>query len=209
VVGSDLVSRETRGMSTPLKMEFLTSAAELHQLPATDVEIAVVGRSNVGKSSLLNALASRKNLAKVSSKPGRTQLLNCFSAGEGATVVDLPGYGYASTASKRTRGAWHRRMERYLLERDELALVFLLIDGEIGPTKLDLEMLAWLRSYGVPFQLVATKHDKVKSSARQRRKRELAEGCGVESGDVIWVSAAKGVGVDRLREAVRAVLDIG
>jgi GTP-binding protein len=196
-------------MNKPLKMEFLTSAAELHQRPDTEVEIAVVGRSNVGKSSLLNALANRKNLAKVSSKPGRTQLLNCFVAGDGATVVDLPGYGYASTASKQTRWTWHRRMERYLLERDELALVFLLIDGEVGPTRLDLEMLAWLRSYGVPFQVVATKHDKVKSSKRQRRKRDLAEGCGVEQGDVIWVSAEKNVGLDRLRDAVRAVLDLG
>jgi GTP-binding protein len=195
-------------MSKPVKMTFLTSAAELHQLPATHTEVAVVGRSNVGKSSLLNALAGQRNLAKVSSKPGRTQLLNCFSVGDDATVVDLPGYGYASTASKKTRAGWHRRMERYLLERDELALVFLLIDGEVGPTKLDREMLAWLRSYGVPFQIVATKHDKVKSSQRQRRKRELVGGCGVEPGDVIWVSAEKGVGLDRLRDAFRAVLDV-
>jgi GTP-binding protein len=195
-------------MSAPLKMEFVTSAAELHQLPDSRAEIAVVGRSNVGKSSLLNALARRKDLAKVSSKPGRTQLLNCFAVGDGALLIDLPGYGYASTASKQTRAGWHRRMERYLLERDELALVFLLIDAEVGPTRLDLEMLAWLRSYTVPFQIVATKHDKVKSAKRQRRKRDLAAGCGVEPGDVIWVSAEKNVGIDRLRDAVRAVLDL-
>ena len=195
-------------MNAPLQMDFVTSAAELHQLPASRAEIAVMGRSNVGKSSLLNALAQRKRLANVSGKPGRTQLLNCFSAGEGVTIVDLPGYGYASTASARTRAGWRRRMERYVLEREELRLALLLIDGEVGPTKLDLEMLAWLRRHAVPFQLVATKHDKVRSSKRQRRKRELAERCAVDPREVLWTSVEKQVGIDRLRELVRAVLDL-
>src|SRR3712207_6299863 len=154
-------------MSGPLDLTFVTSAADLDDLPPTRAEIALVGRSNVGKSSLLNALAGRKSLAKVSSKPGRTQLLNCFATEYEATLVDLPGYGYASTASATTRRAWHRRMEQYLIERQNLNLTLLLIDGEVGPTKLDLEMLAWLRAHDVPFTVVATKFDKVKSSKRQ------------------------------------------
>jgi GTP-binding protein len=194
-------------MGAHLDLTFVTSAADLDQLPRSRAELAVAGRSNVGKSSLLNALARKKDLAKVSGKPGRTQLLNCFALPDGSTVVDLPGYGYASSVSARTRDAWRRRMERYLLEREELELTLLLVDGEVGPTRLDLEMLAWLRAHEVAFQVVATKHDKVKSSRRDRRKRDLAEGCGVHPVDVLWVSAHKNVGLDRLRELVGDVLD--
>lgn len=188
-----------------MNLTFVTSAAELGQLPETAAEVAVVGRSNVGKSSLLNALAGKRDLAKVSGKPGRTQLLNVFAAA-GGTVVDLPGYGYAGTVSQSTRTAWRRRMEHYLLDREGLVLTLLLIDGEIGPTRLDLEMLAWLRAHGVVFQVVATKHDKVKSSLRQRRTRDLAGQSGLDPAEVVWVSADKGVGLDRLRTLVRDAL---
>jgi len=189
-----------------MELTFVTSAADVDRLPETRAEVAVVGRSNVGKSSLLNALAGKRDLAKVSSKPGRTQLLNVFAAGEGTTVVDLPGYGYAGTVSRATRGAWRQRMERYLLDREGLVLTLLLVDGEVGPTRLDLEMLDWLRGREVPFRIVATKHDKVRSSHRQKRKRELAERSGVDPGEVVWVSAEKGVGLDRLRAVVREAL---
>ena len=193
-------------MSTPLHLRFVLSAPGLAELPPTAAEIAIAGRSNVGKSSLLNAVAGARKLATTSSKPGSTQLLNCFATPEGATVVDLPGYGYASTASKRMREAWLRRMERYLLQREGLRMVLLLVDGEVGPTGLDEEVLAWLRGQGVPFQIVATKHDKVKSSRRDRRKRDLAEGCGVSPQEVMWVSAERNVGIDKLRQLIRDVL---
>lgn len=163
----------------------------------------MIGRSNVGKSSLLNALAGRKDLAKVSSKPGRTQLLNLFvHDATKATLVDLPGYGYASTASKTDRAAWDKRMRQYLRQRSELVMTLALIDGEIGPTALDLDQLAWLRDNEVAFRIVATKHDKVKSSQRQRRQRDLAAKAGVEPGEVLWVSVTKNVGVDALRAYV-------
>jgi len=200
-------ARHTARMSTPLPLRFLTSAATIDQLPETRVEVAVIGRSNVGKSSLLNALARHKGIAKVSSSPGRTQLLNCFEVSARATVVDLPGYGYAKAPAK-LRHEWRARMEGYLLERPGLVKALLLIDGEVGPTALDLEMLAWLRANDVPFQVVATKHDKVKSSKRERRKRDLSTGCGVAPGDVLWVSAEKNVGIDRLRAAVRDALQL-
>ena len=193
-------------MSAPLEMTFVTSAAEVGQLPPSSAEIAVVGRSNVGKSSLLNALARRKNLAKVSGKPGRTQLLNLFATEHGGTIVDLPGYGYASTASATTRAAWRKRLEHYLLQRPGLVLTLLLLDGEVGPTRLDLEMLAWLRSYDVPFTVVATKYDKVKASKRHRRQRDLATACRVAPVDVLWVSAERNVGLDDLRTMIRNVL---
>lgn len=192
-------------MAGPLQLAFVTSADDVSTLPRSTAEVAIVGRSNVGKSSLLNALAARKDLARTSKTPGRTQLLNCFSAAGGGTVVDLPGYGYAK-APAAARTAWRRRMEGYLREREPLTMTLLLVDGEVGPTKLDVEMLEWLRDHEVPFTVVATKHDKVKSSHRDRRKRDLAVGCGVEPGEVVWVSATKGVNIDRLRGLVRGWL---
>jgi GTP-binding protein len=192
-------------MSSPLPLTFLTSAPDVGQLPHSAAEVAVVGRSNVGKSSLLNALAGQRALARTSKTPGRTQLLNCFGAPGGTTVVDLPGYGYAKT-SATNRDAWRKRLERYLLGRGPLVMTLLLIDGEVGPTKLDVEFMTWLRHHDVPFTVVATKHDKVKSSKRERRKRDLAEGCGLARGDVVWVSAEKGVNIDRLRGLVTSWL---
>ncbi len=163
--------------------------------------MAIVGRSNVGKSSLLNALAGRKALARTSKTPGRTRLLNVFRLPGGGTVVDLPGFGYARISASQ-RVEWRDRMERYLRQREPLVMTMLLVDGEVGPAKLDLEMLAWLRTNEVPFAVVATKHDKVSSSRRDRRRRELAEGCGLDPSAVLWVSAAKGVNIPRLREQV-------
>lgn len=185
------------------------SAADVQQLPGSRAEVAFIGRSNVGKSSLLNALAGRKSLAKVSGKPGRTQLLNLFATADGAGVLDLPGFGYASTASATTRQEWRKRMELYLLRRPSLVLTFLLVDAEIGPAKLDVEMLSWLRKNHLPFQLVATKYDKVKASKRDRRKRDLAEGCAIDPAEILWVSAAKGTGLDQLRDLIRLQLGMG
>ena len=189
-------------MSPPLQLEFATSADHLDRLPESSAEVAVVGRSNVGKSSLINALAKRNGLANTSKTPGRTQLLNCFALPDGTTMVDCPGYGYAKV-SKVQRASMARMIERYLEGRDPLQMVMVLVDGEVGPTPLDRSMLEWLREEGLPHQVVATKHDKVKTKVRDKRKRELAEACDLEPGDVVWVSATRNVGVDRLRDLVR------
>ncbi|MEX2658230.1 MAG: ribosome biogenesis GTP-binding protein YihA/YsxC [Acidimicrobiales bacterium] len=192
-------------MTPPLQVRFVTSAPAHDALPDTPAEIALIGRSNVGKSSLLNALAHRKDLAKTSKTPGRTQLLNCFTFDDGTAIIDCPGYGFAN-APVQVRRRWQQVVEDYLRQRRQLVMAVLLVDGEVGPTKLDRETLSWLRHTGVPLTVVATKHDKVKSSQRDKRKGELAEGCGVASSDVVWVSAAKGIGIDRLRQLVRAWL---
>ena len=196
-------------MSAPLDLRFVLSADGIDLLPRSPAEIAVVGRSNVGKSSLLNALGNRKSLAHTSKTPGRTQLLNCFAVGEpgGPTVVDCPGYGYASV-SKATRASWQGMIEGYLLGRDQLTMVLALVDGEIGPTKLDLQMLGWMRENVVPHTVIATKHDKVRPSQREKRKRELALACDLDRSDIVWTSAAKGVGIDRLRDLTRLWLGL-
>ena len=187
--------------SKPLQLKFVQSATRVHQLPELGPEVAFVGRSNVGKSSLINALAHQRQLARVSNTPGRTQLINVFSHVAGGAVVDLPGYGYAKVPG-HIRGDWSSMIEGYLLEREELVMVFVLVDGELGPTPLDVQMFEWLRYNDVPHTVVATKSDKVKSAKRQRRKRDLAEGCMLEQGDIVWVSASKNVGIERLRDLV-------
>ena len=196
-------------MSGRLSLTFASSATRLHQLPDTDAEVAFVGRSNVGKSSLINALANQRQLARVSNTPGRTQLINVFELATQrpgrVTVVDLPGYGYAKVP-ERVRRDWAPMIEGYLLERDQLEMVFVLVDGAIGPTPLDVQMLDWLRDHEVPHTVVATKMDKVKSSKKRTRKRDLAAGCQLETGDIVWVSAAKDINIDQLRTLVRSHL---
>ncbi len=189
----------------PLQLRFVRSTKRHSDLPDSPAEVAFVGRSNVGKSTLINALANHRQLAKVSNTPGRTQVINVFALPGGATVVDLPGYGYAAVPRREHRG-WQPMIEGYLLERRPLALVFVLVDAEIGPTPLDVQMLEWLAANDVPHTVVATKLDKVKPSRLAARKQHLAARCHLDEGDVIWVSATKGVGIDRLQSHVLAVL---
>ncbi len=198
----------------PLRLAFVTSATDHRDLPPTRAEVAVVGRSNVGKSSLLNAVAGQRGLARTSKTPGRTQLLNLFAVDDGSdeqvpgtagTVVDCPGYGYAKS-SRADRNRWQDMVDLYLLDRDNLVMTLVLVDGAVGPTALDVEMLDWLRDSGIPFTVVATKHDKVKSSKRTRRRRDLAAGCGVDERAVVWTSAERNVNVGMLRGLVRAWL---
>jgi GTP-binding protein len=191
----------------PLPIEFVKSTSTVRELPPSPAEVAVVGRSNVGKSSLINALANRKQLARVSNTPGRTQLINLFELPNGTTFVDLPGYGYAKVPG-RLRAGWQQMIEGYLLEREELVMIFVLVDGEVGPTKLDVQMLEWLRFNELVHTVVATKHDKVKAAKMGARKAELAKACMLDPGDITWVSAAKSTGIDTLRGRVRSLLDL-
>lgn len=190
-------------MSRALQLEFLDAATDFAQLPQTRAEVVFIGRSNVGKSSLLNAIAGKKNLAPVSQKPGRTQALGCFSLDDtGASLVDCPGYGYAKV-SKAQRATWLPMLTSYLLGREQLEMTFLLVDGAVGPTASDLEMLEWLRESEVPHTVLATKYDKVKPSQRHKRVREFATKCRLNLDDILWVSVENGHGIGPLREAIR------
>lgn len=195
-------------MAGSLPLRFVQSAAAVGDLPDSVVELALVGRSNVGKSSLLNAVADRKDLARTSKTPGATRLLNVFElepVGSGRWIVDLPGYGYARS-SHADRRKWQAMVEGYLVEREALDGVLLLIDGEIGPTPLDLQTIEWLDFVERPIHVVATKSDKVRSSKRPGRKAELAAALGMTRGEVIWVSARTGAGIDVLEARITKLL---
>lgn len=127
--------------------------------PPTLPEYAFIGRSNVGKSSLINMLVQQKGLAKTSQVPGKTQLINHFLINENWQLVDLPGYGYAKT-SRTNRAAWEKFIRYYLRHRENLQCVFVLIDSRLSPQKIDIEFCSWLGENGIPFLLVFTKADK-------------------------------------------------
>ncbi len=141
--------------------EFVISNSRVEKCPTTGLpEYAFIGRSNVGKSSLINMLTTRKGLAMTSQKPGKTQLINHFIINDAWYLVDLPGYGYARLG-KDSRDSLRRMIEDYVLERKELVLLFVLLDCRHDPQKIDLEFIQWLGEEGVPFALVFTKADKL------------------------------------------------
>ncbi len=141
---------------------FVASAAQLSQCPPENKpEFAFIGRSNVGKSSLINMLVDKKGLAKTSGTPGKTQLINHFIINEQWYLVDLPGYGFAKV-SRDEREKWQRRLHEYLLKRENLHCVFVLVDSRLEPQANDLEMINWLGEKGVPLAILYTKIDKMK-----------------------------------------------
>lgn len=195
-------------MAQPLTdARFVTSAADARQLGVCHAEVAFVGRSNVGKSSLLNALANQRQLARVSKTPGRTRLINVFLTGPDRWIVDLPGYGFATGPAKE-RAGWQAMIACYLTGRPTLRMVYVLVDAEVGATRLDHETIGWLRDQGLPIRVVATKADQVKPSRQLAQRRDVAASLGLQTPDIAWVSAAKGTGIADLRKEVAAVLDL-
>jgi len=146
------------------QVEFCVSSSKISQCPKDRrAEYAFIGRSNVGKSSLINLLANNKKLAHTSGKPGKTQLINHFLVDQEWYLVDLPGYGYAKV-SKTSRHKFQKMIEDYILERENLVNLFVLIDSRIPPQKIDLEFIEWLGENEVPFSMVFTKIDKLKNN---------------------------------------------
>lgn len=151
--------------------EFVSSVADVAKCPIPDKpEFAFIGRSNVGKSSLLNALTNRKNLAKTSNKPGKTQTINHFIINENWYLVDLPGYGYA-VASKEKRAGFGKIIENYVLKRENLHCLFILLDARLDPQKIDLEFIQWVGEKEIPLCLVLTKADKLTKNQLNRNIR--------------------------------------
>jgi GTP-binding protein len=168
-------------------------------------EVAFAGRSNVGKSSVINRLVNRKKLARVSNTPGRTREINFFRVNDDFVLVDLPGYGYAQV-SKEARAAWKPLIEGYLQGSPQLRGIVQLLDARHDPTRDDLQMLEFLADLGVPTIIVATKTDKLARTGVAARVRELADAAGVSEDQIIPFSAITGAGRAELAEAVVALL---
>ncbi len=182
---------------------FITSVGLGGELPEPKpCEIAVVGKSNVGKSSLINSLCGRNKLAKTSSKPGKTRLINYFLLNEEFYLVDLPGYGYAA-APKEEQAKWGRLMEGYL-SSGRVSHIYMLIDIRHEPTALDRQMFGWIIYYGVPYTLIATKADKLAKSKRKQAANAAAKLLGAPPYAIAY-SSETGDGKSELLERINAV----
>jgi GTP-binding protein len=192
--------------------EIEASAARVADLPPPGPpEIAFLGRSNVGKSSLLNRLAGRKRLARTSSTPGKTRLLHVYRVegdGRSLRLVDLPGYGWAKV-SKTERRRWRDLVESYLGTRGSLHLAVLLQDLRRDPSEDEHELLEWLAQRGIPTRVVITKTDKLKPMRRKERLRVLRDALGLPTAQVIATSAQTGDGIADLWRAIRVVVAEG
>lgn len=187
--------------------KFFTSYGKFEQIPPSDrTEIAFSGRSNVGKSSLINKIFNRKNLARVSATPGKTSTINFFEL-ENIYIVDLPGYGYAKV-SKSEKQSWNKLIGGYLAAERELALVFQLIDFRHSPTADDISMVNYLVDGGFPFVVVLTKADKLSKKQREeRRKALLTELPCAEDITIIEFSAETGEGVEEIRTIIEQIAE--
>lgn len=183
--------------------EFIISAVGPAQYPEDGLpEIALAGRSNVGKSSLINKMIQRRNLARTSSQPGKTQHLNYYRINEQLYFVDVPGYGYAKV-SKTQRQAWGKMIEAYLQERKPLQLVIQVIDLRHPPTKDDVAMHEWLTHYDIPLCVVATKADKIPRSRWPKHLKEVKTTLGLTAATpLIMFSAETGAGRDELWDVI-------
>lgn len=189
------------------KAEFITSLAKINNYVDYDMpEIAFVGRSNVGKSSLINALTNRNKLAKTSSMPGRTRLVNYFLINDRFMLVDLPGYGFA-VASKEAQKEWQTLISGYLQRSNNLKMVFVLVDIRITPSELDKQMLEYLYYYNIPFKVIATKTDKIGKTKINAQVQIIATELGLGTADIIPVSASGKANLGAVLDFMDSVLD--
>ena len=189
---------------------FVISNIEVSKCPKDEkVEFAFIGRSNVGKSSLINMLVGNKSLAKTSGRPGKTQLINHFVINDHWYLVDLPGYGYAK-ASKVQREKWEKFIVDYLTRREQLANIFVLLDSRLEPQKIDLEFMNWCGEKQLPFSMVFTKIDKLSSSALNKNlalyKKEMLK-YWEEMPPVFTTSSVSAFGQEKILNYIGAILD--
>jgi GTP-binding protein len=189
------------------EVSFVTSAFKPDQFPPPDrPEVAFVGRSNVGKSSLINRLMERKNLAKISSQPGKTKSINFFSVENSFYLADLPGYGYAAV-SRTIRQGWKHLVEAYLTRRPNLKAVVVIIDIRRGPGDADRELLNWLRAHKIRTVIVLTKADKVSGGKARQRGDLISQELAEEGLDhPLRFSAKTGQGKDELWKRIHEAI---
>lgn len=192
------------------KAEFVISNSTYRKCPNTGLpEFAFIGRSNVGKSSLINMLTGVKGLAKTSMQPGKTQLINHFIVDNSWYIVDLPGYGYART-SKSARATWRKMIEEYFLHRETLANTFVLVDSRVEPQRLDLEFISFLGRNGIPLSVVFTKIDKQNQRETTRNtnifKKIISEEWE-ELPPTFLTSSVSGYGKSQLLDYIKSIID--
>ena len=199
-LGRLLFSKET---------SFVKGVVDMPGLPDPDkIEVCFSGRSNVGKSSLINALTGRKGLARASNTPGRTQEINFFSIPDNHYLVDLPGYGYANAPVKVVE-KWQNLLKRYLAGRQSLRRAFVLVDGRHGVKKVDTEIMSMLDNSAVTFQVVLTKLDKVKEKDRENILEQVRTGLQKHPAafpEIILTSSEKGLGIQTLRSVIATLV---
>ena len=179
------------------KSVFFISETKPELLPQSISEVAFVGRSNVGKSSVINAVCKTKNLARTSKTPGRTRAINIFTPSKGRWIVDLPGYGFARVTEQEKK-VWQNMIETYITSRKTLKMIYILIDSYVGPTELDFVMMDWVRKLNKPFKIISNKTDKVSNLNLEKLKDTICEMCEVPKEDVYCVSAKKQTGFGTL-----------
>ena len=186
--------------------EFVTSMAQYGNFAGKGLpQIAVAGKSNVGKSSLINKLCNRNKLAKTSATPGKTKLINVFLLNRSFHLIDLPGYGFARV-DKAEKARWCKMMQDYFEDSEELRHVFCLVDIRHEPTEDDKQMNTFLRQMGIPFTVIATKADKISRGARQKQLAPICRALFVQPWEVICWSSEDGTGRDQVQKLLDEVL---
>ena len=205
----DAVLREKGRLLFAQQTDFLKGVVAIDGLPADDrIEVCFAGRSNVGKSTLINALTGRKALARTSNTPGRTQEINFFTAADSHYLVDLPGYGYAN-APLPVVEKWQRLLKKYLSGRRSLRRAFVLIDARHGVKSVDEEILSLLDSAAVTFQCVLTKADKIKAHEQEALLQQVRGALSKHPAaypELILTSSEKGMGVETLRATIAGLI---
>ncbi len=185
--------------------KYLLTETDALKVAESDAEVAFVGRSNAGKSTLMNILCEKANMAYVSQVPGKTRTINVYEVRPYRWIVDLPGYGYA-VGSKSDKAQLGPMIEAYLSSRENLRMVFVILDAVAGPTKIDILMINWLIHYDYPFTIIVNKTDKITSSKLDVRKQEIAGQLVIDVSEIFWISAKKNNGVEALRRMVVELL---
>ncbi len=191
-----------------MNASFILSAAKPEQFIKSDLpEICFAGRSNVGKSSMINKILNRKNLVKVGNTPGKTRLVNFFNIDDEYIFTDLPGYGYAAV-SKSERAAWGKLIEYYFTYRTNLSLCVLLLDIRRTPNDDDMKMIAAMRSRNVPLIAVLTKSDKISNNEKVKQIKIISEKTGISKENLIVFSATTGIGKEQIWQEIEKLTSI-
>lgn len=189
--------------------EFFTTVVARDQYPTEGLkEIAFVGRSNVGKSSLINLLTNNKKLAKTSGNPGKTRTINYFLINNSFYFVDLPGYGYAKVP-KDLQESWGRMMEQYLIDREELKVIIVLVDIRHKPSKGDENMMEFIKHYDIPFIVVATKADKISRGQRAKYLKVIKESLDLDHSSIVPCSTLDRTGIEELLSKMDEFIEPG